>query len=246
MMTAAPSYLARLKARGAEKGLSSNPQNPQKQASTAFEPFEGDLGGRFSRNAPASADEKPEMADCSVRVLAADAAVCPNGEPAEARGNQSPCVSALPTLDHSPADVGPAELCNDLKEVAPSTLLRGEYEERAAILEYDAGLPREWAEHFARLIVGDPPGDFSPTRWWAALDGALIFADRWGREAHRLGWDASEVFGLHSTAPAARVDCRGLAWLLGDGSQVVAMDRSGAEIRKPGGGRQRYYRRSFK
>lgn len=156
----------------------------------------------------------------------------------------------------------PAELCNTLKVIPPSiaalagntnehipaereaaaTILRDKYEERAAILEYDANLPRAWAEHFARLELNGPPGDFSPTRWQAALDGALAFAGTWGAEAHRLGWDVSEVFGLHPTAPAARVDRRGLAWLLGDGSQVVAMDRSGAQIRKPNGVPGRYYR----
>lgn len=116
------------------------------------------------------------------------------------------------------------------------------WEERAAHLEFDAGFPRAWAEHLAKLIVADPPGDFSPTRWQAALDGALAFADQWAVEAHRLGWSVSEVFGLHPTAPAARVDCRGLAWLLGDGSQIVAMARSGAEIRTRSGGRHQFYR----
>jgi len=117
------------------------------------------------------------------------------------------------------------------------------WEECAAHLEYDAGLPRAWAEHFARLIVGEAPGDFSPTRWQAALDGALRFADRWAKEAHRLGWDASEVFGLDDEAPATRIDHRGLAWLLGHGGEVVALDRDGAEIRTAQGGRQRFYRR---
>jgi len=49
------------KARGAEKGLSSNPQNPQKHISTAFEPFEGDLGGRFSRNSPSEPEPTAEF-----------------------------------------------------------------------------------------------------------------------------------------------------------------------------------------
>lgn len=222
------SYLARLKARTSEQAHSNNPQNLQKPLEASFEPFEGGLGGRFSRPTP------------------------------EDRGQS---VAAT----HSPP-ARPAELCNALKDAAPSVaapagntnehnpaededataILRDKCEQRAAILEYDANLPRAWAEHFARLEQDGPPGDFSPTRWQAALDGALAFLDQWGAEAHRLGWDVSEVFGLHSTAPAARVDCRGLAWLLGSGSQVVAMDRSGAEIRTEGGGRQRYYRRGYK
>lgn len=219
------SYLARLKARTAEQAHSGNPQNPQKPVDAPFEPFEGGLGGRFCRPAPEDRGQSDVAANrppirpkelCNSLKGAAPSVAMPAGHPNE----------------HTPAE------CEDA-----AAILRDKYEERAAILEHEAGLPKEWAEHFAGLIVGGPPGDFSPTRWQGALDGALMFADRWGREAHRLGWDASEVFGLHSTAPAARVDCRGLAWLLGDGSQVVAMDRSGAEILKPSGGRQRYYRR---
>lgn len=218
------SYLARLKARTAEQAHSGNPQNPQKPVEAPFEPFEGGLGGRFSRPAP------------------------------EDRGHLVAATDSPP--------VRPDELCNALKGNAPSmaapagstnertraegenatAILRDKYEERAAILEYEANLPRAWAEHFARIEQDGPPGDFSPTRWEAALDGALVFADQWGAEAHRLGWDVSEVFGLHPTAPAARVDCRGLAWLLGDGSQVVAMDRCGANIKTARGGHQRFHR----
>jgi hypothetical protein len=117
-----------------------------------------------------------------------------------------------------------------------------DFEVRVAILGRDAGLPRAWAERFTKLLVGPVPGDFSPLRWQEALDGALIFADRWACEAHGLGWHGDEVFGLHPEAPAARVDCRGLAWLLGDGSQVVSIDANGANIETPRGGRQRYRR----
>jgi hypothetical protein len=36
-------------------------------------------------------------------------------------------------------------------------------EERVAVhLEYRAGLPRSWAEPFARLLCSHPPGDFDP------------------------------------------------------------------------------------
>jgi hypothetical protein len=119
-----------------------------------------------------------------------------------------------------------------------------EWQERALILEY-TGLPRSWAEPFARLLTGPPPRDFSPTRWESIRDNALPFADRWAAEAHRLSWDAHDVFGLHPIAPSARVDCRGVAWLLGDGSKVVAIDACGADIETPRGGRQRYRRQAY-
>jgi hypothetical protein len=123
-----------------------------------------------------------------------------------------------------------------------SCLLTGDYEERAAILEYEAGLPRDWAEKFARQLIDGPPGDFSPMRWQAAIDGALRFVDQWGREAYMLGWRFEDLFGLHPVAPAARYDCRGLGWLLGDGGQVVAIDDSSATIRTIRGALQHFRR----
>ena len=217
------SYLARLKARTAEQANSGNPQNRQKPVEAPFEPFEGGLGGRFSRPAP----EDRGQSD-----------VAANRPPIRPEGLCNPLKGAAPSVA-MPAGNGNEHIPAECEDAA--AILRDKYEERAAILEYDANLPREWAEHFARLEMNGP-GDFSPVRWQAALDGALAFADTWGAEAHQLGWDVSEVFGLHPTAPAARVDCRGLAWLLGDGSQVVAMYRSGAQIRKPNGVPGRYYR----
>jgi hypothetical protein len=116
-----------------------------------------------------------------------------------------------------------------------------DWEERAAHLEYDAGLPRSWAEPFARLLCSRPLGDFNPTRWQRVVDGALIFIDEWGAEAYRLGWTAEDILGLHATAPAARNDCKGIAWLLERG-RVVAIDANGADIVTAQGSRQRFYR----
>jgi len=118
-----------------------------------------------------------------------------------------------------------------------------EWEERAAHLEFEAGLPRPWAETFAKILCGGPPGDFSPGRWQAVVDGGLHFADQWAARALAMGWGPEEVFGLHATAPSARRDSRGLAWLLGDGGRVVGIDAAGADILMPSGSRQRFYRR---
>ncbi len=123
-------------------------------------------------------------------------------------------------------------------------LLPDDFEERAAILEYKAGLPRDWAEAFARHLVAGPPGDFLATRWHAAIDGALRFTDEWGKEAYRLGWHVDDVFGLHRACPAARYDGRGLAWLLGDGSRVIEINARAAVIRNLKGTRLSYARSS--
>lgn len=148
-------------------------------------------------------------------------------------------VMSVPGVGDFPETAPESQGCS----LNPKVVLASDFEERAAILEYDAGLPRTWAEHFARQLVKGPPGDFSPTRWQAAIDGALMFADQWATEAHRLGWRVEDAFGMHPTAPAARYDCRGLAWLLGDGSRVLAIDSKGAEMAGRSGSKQRFYRR---
>jgi hypothetical protein len=83
-------------------------------------------------------------------------------------------------------------------------------EKRRAHLEFDAGLPRSWAEPFARLLCSGPPGDFDPARWQQVTDAALIFCDQWAAKAHALGWKLDEVIGMDPIAPAARHDRKGL------------------------------------
>jgi AAA domain len=53
---------------------------------------------------------------------------------------------------------------------------------------------------------------------------------------------AEDVFGLHPLAPAARNDCKGIAWLL-DRGHVVAIDAAGADIVTVGRAKQRFYRK---
>jgi hypothetical protein len=112
---------------------------------------------------------------------------------------------------------------------------------RAASLEHDAGLPHEWAEPFAGLLCGGPPGDFDPDYWARTLSGASIFAEQWAAQASRLGWTAEDVFGLDDIAPAHRHDRKGVAWLLTDGKRVVALDTGGADIETARGVRQRFF-----
>jgi hypothetical protein len=122
---------------------------------------------------------------------------------------------------------------------------RAVFEERAAHLEYDAGLPRPWAEAFAKLIVSPVPGDFTPERWRDLLDGALRFADRWASKAHALGWKMDDVFGSDKPKGATWAPGCGIAWLLGGGAEVIALDGRWAVIRTAQGSRQRYLRPAF-
>lgn len=117
-----------------------------------------------------------------------------------------------------------------------------DHAERAAIMEAEAGMPREWADCFAGIAQAPAPGDFTPERWQDTLDGMLRFCDEWAGRAAALGWQPSEIFSLDLVAPSARVDKRGLALCLGNGERVAAIDAKGAGIVTRGGARQRYYR----
>jgi hypothetical protein len=86
----------------------------------------------------------------------------------------------------------------------------GDWEERAAHLEYDAGLPCAWAEPFARLLCSGPPGDFDPVRWQQVTHAALIFRDQWAAKAHALGWKLDDVIGMDPIA--LPLDTAAKAW----------------------------------
>jgi hypothetical protein len=118
-----------------------------------------------------------------------------------------------------------------------------DHAERAAIMEADAGMPREWADTFAAISQASAPGDFTPERWQDTLDGMLRFCNEWAGRAVALGWQAGEVFSLDLVAPAARVDRRGLALSLAGGARVVGMDVDGADIEMRSGSHLRFYRR---
>ena len=93
-------------------------------------------------------------------------------------------------------------------------------EERAAILEFDQGLPRAEAEAIARremagvydLQAECDPGSYASAlaalrancpayvpedRWRQAVTDAKAFTSEWGEKAQTLGWMEHELFGLH-------------------------------------------------
>lgn len=119
------------------------------------------------------------------------------------------------------------------------------WQTRFAILER-AGLPPAWAEPFAKLLCGPPPGDFDHAFWSRVVKGATIFAELWAVAAYRARWKAADTFGLDEIKPAARHDHKGVAWFLADGRRVVALDETGADIVTRQGSRQRFYRSPIK
>lgn len=131
---------------------------------------------------------------------------------------------------------GPATPAHD----RPS--LQDIFDERAAIAEFEGGIPRLWAEGFARLQMTPCPAAMRPDRWRQVIDDAGRFLDRWAAKAAALGWDTASVFGVHADRPIERVGCAGLVWLL-RGNEIEAISSSVARIRTRSGAVQIYDRR---
>src|SRR5262245_13195404 len=100
------------------------------------------------------------------------------------------------------------------------------FEERAAILECDAGLPRKEAERIARAMVRQDrnvlaswqakiEGMTAGGKLWDALRTASLsfLASPYVRDAIQFGWTEKELFGVFCGSAAAiptRVDAQGL------------------------------------
>jgi hypothetical protein len=82
-----------------------------------------------------------------------------------------------------------AELIAALAPVAPP-------EERAAIVEHGAAVPRAWAEGFAALSAMPPPTGFSTERWHRIVDAAGAFLDRWAAQAIAAGWSTVSIWQI--------------------------------------------------
>jgi hypothetical protein len=116
-------------------------------------------------------------------------------------------------------------------------------EECAAIVEHDGGIPRAWAEGFARLHPDRPPGDVPPRRWLQFVDDVGRFLDSdFAAVAAALGWGPYDLFGCDRDRPFARIDCAGLLWLL-NGERLIALSENTATIETRTGARQTHRRK---
>jgi hypothetical protein len=128
------------------------------------------------------------------------------------------------------------------ERVADEPDAAGDLDERAAIIECGAGVPRAWAEGYAALTAMPSPPGFSSERWRRIVDAAGVFLDRWAAEAIKCGWSDLDVFGCDATAPDRRFDCMGLVLLL-DRWEVSSVDEAGADLVTETGAPLRYRRR---
>jgi hypothetical protein len=105
----------------------------------------------------------------------------------------------------------------------------------AVLLQAPDGVPAEWVQGTADLLAMPAHPDWPEVGWKVLQDGALVFLKDWAAQAHRLGWDAPDLFGVHAVAPHARLDGVGLVPLLG-GRPVIALTVDTVGIRAASGG----------
>jgi hypothetical protein len=99
--------------------------------------------------------------------------------------------------------------------------------ERAAIVERDGRIPREWAEGYARLDPDRSPGDVPARCWQQFIDDVGLFLDGpFCAVAAALGWGPYDLFGADRYRPYARIDQAGLLWLL-NGDRLEALSENG-------------------
>jgi hypothetical protein len=118
-------------------------------------------------------------------------------------------------------------------------------QERAAIVEHDGGIPREWSEGFARLDPDRPLGDVPAARWRQFVDDVGHFLDHWAAHARALSWGPYDLFGCDRDRPFARINRNGLLWLL-NGRHLVALSGDTAAIEDRSGVRQTWRRQPSK
>ena len=83
-----------------------------------------------------------------------------------------------------------------------------------------------WRDQIERLSEHASPCRYlAPPKWKGMRENALAFLDQHGAEAHRLGWTAPELFGVHPTSGTLRVDCCGVLMLGSGTAQAIQADR---------------------
>ena len=129
-----------------------------------------------------------------------------------------------------------------------------QFEEIAALSEYEEGLRRDTAEDVSAMLMGfDGAAQYrnaAVEAWRHVLDGAserlgrrhsrmhqmisdgLALLERWGDEAVRCGWNSCELFGVCPATFDLRLDRCGLVYFVG-GGRIQSVSRNLAVIERP-------------
>ncbi len=105
------------------------------------------------------------------------------------------------------------------------------------------GVPEAWVQGVGDLMVAPAHPGWKEDDWRTLQEDARRFLREWAGQAHRLGWEALDLFGVHPTKPTVRFDCMGLVPLL-RGRAVLAITEDSAAIRTASGGSLTFRRRA--
>jgi hypothetical protein len=195
------------------------------------EPFDTGSGGSTGSQAQRAADCRTADTGTSTKVTVVP--VVPEPASGTETGDEVAAVGTTGTSGTTQSRSMPV----------PTEVSQEAFEERAAIVEYDASMPRSWAEGFARLMHGGRPEGIDEAAWRRLIDDGGRFLDRWGIEAHRLGWSALDVFGVRLVERQQGIGSAGLVFLIG-GGEVVAIGPDRATVRMHAGTTVTYLRRA--
>lgn len=94
-------------------------------------------------------------------------------------------------------------------------------------------LPAEWREGVSRVQAMPPPAGFASDKWRQVQVDAARLLDEHGAALHRLGWRATDVWGVHPTVPGVALHCAGVAVVLGGARVVEVTDARARGVRAP-------------
>jgi hypothetical protein len=178
---------------------------------------------RVQRSTADTADIAETLLPLARGVVSAISAVSAGGPKIDGRGDV-----------RSPAVVQATNSAPHLKVVSAVSAVSAagcEIEERAAIAEYDGGLPRILAEALARLETCPPPPGTQPRRWQRAQAAFVeLLATGAAIEALAAGWTPQELCGVSAIAPHDAPSKAGLIFSMWPGDRVEGVDRWGCNI----------------
>ncbi len=153
--------------------------------------------------------------------------------------DKSPSVSFV---SESPRRILPLEEGKTLSEGLRARTDKTDKRCSADLIASPDGVPAEWVQGVADLLAMPPHPHWTEPGWETVQQDALAFLRGWAAQAHRLGWNARDLFSVHASAPHARLDGMGLVPLLG-GRAVALITDDSAGISAESGGTLTYRRR---
>ncbi len=109
---------------------------------------------------------------------------------------------------------------------------------KIVLLHCPPGVPEAWTQGVADLLAMAWPAACPEPKWLGLREDTYTFLRDHAGRAHRLGWTALDLFGVHPVKPWARIDVMGLVPLL-NGGRIAALNSITASIEKPSGARVR-------